>query len=368
MKPIRIFTPDLEFLTEIDDYEALIFTRRWHKPGEFRVYINRHKQDADKLMKGNVIVLDKETHKAGYIVDRRIGLDERGKVSEQWEITGYTLSAIADWRITVPPVDQEHDSISGPAESVMKHYIDRHFVNPVDADRIIDYIATATDQSRGENIDWQSRYKSVAEELQKISEATGLGWDIYPDLINKKWVFEVYTGRNLTAGQTDNPPVIFSTDLDAIKGQRYAESDIGYKNYGYVGGQGEGTERTIIEVGAATGADRREVFIDARDIDGPEALQVRGQQRLAELNRQVMFEAEILTYGPFKYGTDWDLGDIVTVQSKEWGITMDTRITEVREIYEPTGFRLEVTFGNSWPTLIEKIKAEFEQISAEVRR
>ncbi len=368
MKPIRIFTPQLEFVTEIDNYEALIFIRRWHRPGEFQLQINRHKQNANKLQKGNIIVLGKEPSKAGFIVDRQIGLDERGKVSEQWNITGHALSAAADWRITIPPVGQEHDSIIGPAETVMKHYIDAHFINPVDTGRKVGFMAIAPDQGRGSNMEWQSRLKSVAEELEKISLAAGLGWNIHPDFTQMKWVFEVYAGRDLTAGQTENPPVIFSTDLDAIKGQRYAESDIGYKNFAYVGGQGEGIERTIVEVGTATGAERREVFIDARDVEEVGALHVRGQQRLSELNRQALFEAEVLTYGPFVYGQDWDLGDIVTIQSKDWGVTLNTRIIEVKEIYEPSGFRLEAVFGNTWPTLTDRIKAELEQISAEVRR
>lgn len=368
MKPIRIFTPDLEFLTEIDDYEALIFTRRWHRPGEFQLQINRHKQNTDKLQKGNIIVLGKEPAKAGFIVNRQIGLDEQGKVSEQWNITGHALAAAADWRITIPQIGQEHDSVTGTAETVMKHYIDAHFINPVDAARKIDYFTLAVDKGRGINMEWQSRFKSIAAELEKISLSSGMGWNIYPDFNLKKWVFEVFEGRDLTAGQTENPPVIFSTDIDAIKGQRYAESNIGYKNFAYVGGQGEGVDRTIVEVGTATGAGRREVFIDARDVAEAGALQVRGQQRLSELNRQTLFEAEVLTYGPFIYGQDWDLGDIVTIQSKDWGVTLNTRIIEVKEIYEPSGFRLEAVFGNTWPTLTDRIKAELEQISAEVRR
>ena len=49
--------------------------------------------------------------------------------------------------------------------------------------------------------------------------------------------------KNLSYGQVDNPPYIFSLDYDNIKKQNYIESNIGYKNVGYVAGQGEGIER-----------------------------------------------------------------------------------------------------------------------------
>ena len=41
---------------------------------------------------------------------------------------------------------------------------------------------------------------------------------------------------------------------------------------------------------------------------------------------------------------------------KKWGITIDTRITEVEEVYESNKVEINVTFGNNIPTLIDKIK------------
>ena len=52
------------------------------------------------------------------------------------------------------------------------------------------------------------------------------------------------------------------------------------------------------------------------------------------------FDTEILTQGPYHYGQDWDLGDVVTVQNRKWGVTLDSRITEITEVYEPAGFEL----------------------------
>lgn len=55
---------------------------------------------------------------------------------------------------------------------------------------------------------------------------------------------------------------------------------------------------------------------------------------------------------------DWDLRDIVTVQDRKWGVTLNSRVKEIKEIYEVNGFNLECTFGNSIPNLLDRIKQQ----------
>lgn len=381
MKPIRILTPTLDLLAEIDDYESLLFTRRWHEVGEFELRINRHKRHTELLQRGNLIMLGASRNKVGIIRHREIELDENGKASENWIVKGIMLKGVMAQRIIVPPANDSHDRASGAAETVMKHYVNNHVVNPVDTKRKIDVVVLASDQQRGSNISWESRFKNLAEELVEISKASGLGWDVILDFQQKKWIFDVFEGRNLTVNQTENPPVIFSPQFESLKQLSFVESDYNHKNYGYIAGQGEGEERRVVEVGEAEGLSRIETFIDARDISEqdkdqqalPEEqviakLRERGQQKLSEFTQDFFLEGQILTNSPFKYEIDYDLGDIVTIQNREWGVTRDARITEIKEIYEPGGFQIEATFGESRPTLIKKLKQELAQISGEVRK
>lgn len=76
----------------------------------------------------------------------------------------------------------------------------------------------------------------------------------------------------------------------------------------------------------------------------------------------------IIGVGGLEYEKDFDLGDVVTLQNKEWGVSLDARITEVKEIYEPGGVKIEVTFGNNRPTLITKIKQELSGIRTEITK
>jgi hypothetical protein len=381
MKPIRILTPTLDLLAEIDNYESLLFTRRWHEVGEFELRINRYKRHTELLQRGNLIMLGSHRNKVGIIRHREIELDENGKKTENWLVKGIALKGVVAQRITVPPDGDSHDRVNSSAETVMKHYVDRHVVNPVDVKRKIDMIVIASDQQRGSTINWESRFKNLAEELIEISKASGLGWDVILDFQQKKWIFDVYEGRNLTVNQTENPPVIFSPQFESLKQLSFVESDYNYKNYGYIAGQGEGEDRRVVEVGDTEGLSRIETFIDARDVaeqdENQQALseneiiaklQERGQQKLAEFAQEFFLEGQILTNSPFEYEKDYDLGDIVTIQNREWGVTRDARITEIKEIYEPNGFQIEATFGESRPTLVKKLKQELAQISGEVRK
>jgi hypothetical protein len=350
MQPVRILTPSFQLLGEIDDYESLQFTRRASKPGEFELHINLNKNNSDTLQEDNLVMLSPK--KVGVIRHREISRSD----AEQLVIKGYTLQGILSRRITEPPSGKANDSIKASVETAMKHYVNNNAVNPTDSTRVIPNLIIAEDKGQGQTVSWDSRYKQLDEELTSLS-TDAIGWDVYLDLENQKFVFDVIVGRNLSVNQTDNPPVIFSIDFDNIKSQTFIDSANSYKNTAYVGGQGEGENRAIAEVGDnLTGLARIETFIDARDLEDDTLLPARGMDKLKELQKVLSFESEILTYGPFIYEQDWDLGDLVTVQDKKLGLTIDTPIPEVKEIYESGGFRLEATFGNTVPTIIDKIK------------
>ena len=57
--------------------------------------------------------------------------------------------------------------------------------------------------------------------------------------------------------------------------------------------------------------------------------------------------------GNFKYGSDYDLGDIVTVRKDSFGVSKDLRITEINEIYENGIYKITPTFGSPLPDSID---------------
>ena len=352
MKPIRILNSSLDLLGEVDNYLSFSILRRYHSYGEFQLTTNIKVQNADKLNINNFIMLGNDKLKTGIIRYKEIK-------DEILIVKGYTLGAITKQRITIPPINKATDSIEADAETVMKHYVQRNCLDITGME--FPELLIASNKNRGNNIKWQSRYKNLDEELENISRLTNIGWHIYPDFNLKKWIFDIYSGRNFSVNQNINPPVIFSPEFDNVKSQEYIDSLMDYGNYAIVAGQGEGVNREVITIGSnATGLDRHVIFVDARDLEKTSDLLARGELKLSEHKRLTSFQSEVIPTGPFQYERDWDLGDIVTVQNKEWEITVDARITEVTEVYEASGFKLNVVFGDSLPTLTEKLKSMVE--------
>lgn len=346
--------------------------------------INRHMRGASELLRGRIIVVGSALNKAFIIRSREIALDESGKQSENWKIRALGLKSVVNQRITIPPVGLSQDAQNTNAESVMKHYVDANAIT-TSADRVIPNLTLAPNLNRGASVQWQSRYKRLDEELTEISELTGVGWSVALDYANQTWVFDVAEGRDLTATQSVNPPVIFAPQFDSLKTLEFASSDVNYRSFAYVAGQGEGADRRVITTGVGSGLSRYELFVDARDIDEMEtiddvevpiplaeieaSLTARGQQQLAEFSNEEFLSAQILTQSPFKYEVDYDLGDIVTVKNDDWGIGMDARITEITEIYEAgRPIQIEATFGIGRPTVFDKIRKEFSDMRTELTR
>lgn len=365
--PIRIMDMGFNLFGEIDDYLSLVWTRRWHKPGEFTLYLDLNSLYADTLKEDNLIILNDNVGIIKYIQFATGEEDE--DMAESIVVRGVSLSSILNRRITLPSIGKSHDAITGPAETVMKHYVNNNCINPVNIKRKIPDLVLAPDLARGHQITYQSRLKPLEVELEQLSLISGLSWDIRPDYESGYLVFDVFEGRDLTQNQTSNNPAIFSIEFDNIRGQTYVSNSLDYKNQAYVGGQGEGVERTIIEVGDnAEGLDRYEVFVDARDVENEELLPSRGKEKLLELTKIQSFESRIDHDSTFKYKKDWDLGDIVTVSNSKWGITLNSRVSEVTEVYEPNGFNLEATFGDPIPDVFDKIKSDISSISPELTR
>ncbi len=357
MLPVRVLSPQFDLLEEIDDYQSLIFTRRYFRAGEFELHLSLDK-DTGVLQADNIIMLGSDGHKCGIVLYRGIELDEAG--NEKLVVKGYTLQGVLKRRVTVPG-DSGYDRISGPAETVMKHYVDVHCVSPADTNRIIPLLVNAPDGQRGTSTPWQTRFEKLDDVLQAIGEFCGIGWEVYFDTRAMNMVFDVLPGRVLTADQDALPPVIFSVEFDNIKGQNYVENSLGYVNVGYAGGKGEDVDRLILTVGEAQGLDRREDFFDCSSAEDAAELTAEGNKKLADTTKITTLEASVIS-SSFIYGSDWNLGDIVTVQNRKWGVTMNTRITEVRETYESGKNEIDVVFGDEIPTILTKIKKATEKI------
>uniref|UniRef100_UPI0020C1044C siphovirus ReqiPepy6 Gp37-like family protein n=1 Tax=Staphylococcus aureus TaxID=1280 RepID=UPI0020C1044C len=260
------------------------------------------------------------------------------------------------------------------SEAVIIGLVRRNMGIYAEPNRVISFIQTQNSQGRlgiiGKKITWSTRYKRLSDECIEVAKAAELGWWFYPDLAAGKWRIGLSEGNDRT--RTSTTPIVFTEDFENLGSFEYNEDYSEYANVAVVGGEGSGAARTIVEtspnggVTFAVDAARFEVFIDARDLQTEEGddvaitneeLKTRGQTKLlSEFNTKETFEGQVLQTENYEFGVQYDLGDIVTIESKRLGLGSDQRITSVTETFESSGYVLELVFGDEESTTAQKIR------------
>lgn len=169
---------------------------------------------------------------------------------------------------------------------------------------------------------------SIMDYLMTIGAACDLGFRVRLAGKNadKKLLFEVYR-------PTADPNNRFSTKWGNLQQAAWAFGDSDYANVAVVQGAGEGENRATVTVGLTdvTGADRRELYVDARDVQPDEEkgettksqaylerLMARGTNKLLEQLRtgsiELTIDAEGLSPGDVAFCTIPELGYKATVR------------------------------------------------------
>ena len=227
------------------------------------------------------------------------------QTDETVTVTAYGGHALLEQRITLPAAGKYAVEATGSADEVVKAFINASLRGLP--------LATAAAQG-GTSISEQSRLKPLADEVQRVLIGAGRGEKFTMDADNARIVFDTYLGTDRTRGNIeDNPPVVFGVKYKNIEGYKYREDVTLLQSTIYVGGAGEGAEREIVVVGdAATGIDRVERFVDARDVDAGDTALLAARGGQAVIPVQEVAEITALSDANLVYGVDYELGDIVT--------------------------------------------------------
>ena len=177
---------------------------------------------------------------------------------------------------------------------------------------------------------------------------------------NNKLSFVCFEGKNRAVDNTDgNAPVIFSQDFENLVSSKFEHDEKTYKNAALIGGEGDGYNRfCCVLLPSETGIERRETFVDGsktskkyKDSGGTEhtltdsqyqaQLKSIGAQKLAGLPILQTFDGEInLNSLTFKYKSNYNIGDIITVQDSDTRLFVNTRIIEIIEVQDDKGYQL----------------------------
>lgn len=317
----------------IDIYESLIWTIRYDSYGDFELTVPAKEQYISILKRGSYISIS-ESDRVMIVEDMRITSDSED--GNKLIVAGRSLESVLERRII-----WGMQQVTGSVDVCIKNILDANVVSPSDPNRkISNFTYRFPDDAyiKSCKLDAQFTGVNVYDAVSSMCIEFGLGFKILLD--GEKLVFELFNGADRSYSQTANPYVIFSPKFENLSNGSYVENSSDYKNTVLVGGTGEGADRVYLGIGEDSGLERRELFVDARDIvpydeEGqvldPELyilqLYTRGYDKLQEYKSEVLFEGNAGNSDIFTYQRDFFIGDIIQIED-EFGHSATARISE----------------------------------------
>ena len=364
MIDLYVFDRNFNRLGEVSEYKELAIERRYYAVSTTTLRIAGTKENIDLLQQGRIITTANNIN-YGYQIDYMYYVDE---AETELEIIAYSLNYWLYWRII-----ERQMRFTGNAEDVIKKYVNAICINPTNLKRKIPNLVLAANSGISSTVDSSKSGGELGEHLFELCKSNEMTVDILMNHSTRK--FEVYTwqGVDRSTLQTTNPPVIFSKEFDNVINQQYTKSYTDYKNVAVVAGEGEGDARQVaIYNDEPSGFDRREVYIDARNVrseyrdendnevvltsaEYASLLREQGKEQLAEYQIIETYESEIDMYSQFVYGVDYGLGDKVSNRNDELGKILHARVVTATLTSNRNGTNLNVEFGNESLDIYKRI-------------
>lgn len=341
----------------IDKFESLIWTERFQQYGDFQLDIfsdyrarSLLKTDTYLAMNESNYVMRVETVEDDVSADGQKILVVKGRSIESLLLDRVAYSAITDttttpkWTIT-----------DAPAAVARKIFHDICVTGILDAGDKIPFINEGTFMPAStivepiDPITVDMDPTTVYDALVQISQVWNLGFRMLRQQDMSRLWFDIYVGSDRTTAQVILPAVVFAPELDNLQNTKELTSIEGAKNVAYVYSPagfamvyGAGVDPEV------EGFERRVLTVSATDItsenpDVTAALQQRGYEELAKNRTYQAFDGEISQNSQYKYGRDYNLGDVVEMRNTD-GVTNNMRVTEQIFVSDKEGDR-------SYPTM-----------------
>lgn len=348
---VYILNKNFDRIGIVDTYTSLIWTTRYKTFGDFELYLPASSEMLELLAIGNFLVRDPDITIAGDM--RKVMRIEAVKISTDVENGDYLTVSGRDLKgILAQRVAAFQTVLSGSVSNAVTKLLNLHVIDPADSRRKIDFFARGEDRLQSyRSTSLQVTGKGIAETIENIVAGCGYGWDIY--IQDKKAYIYLYEGIDRGYNQNGHPFVVISPDFDNLISSEYAESKENYANAAYVAGEGQGVERKIVEAGEASGIDRFEFWIDARnsssnngaisDEEYRAQLRAEGLEQIALKDISRKLSGEIESDVNYRLGIDYNLGDIIQIETA-YGVKAKTRIVEIIDSEDESGRTVIPTF------------------------
>lgn len=245
-------------------------------------------------------------------------------------------------------------------------------------------------------IDKQVTGGSLWDEISEVAEADKLRIALRPNIvvINTEhpqnidgWTLIIGAGEDRTRHRTNKAvsSVVFSQSLSNIANTDYTVNRSKLRNTVYIAGEGEGADRkwynidvnSDVTIGERRGWNRRELWVDARDVQSEqdnkkltdaeyeELMKQRADEKAKDNDLSEEYTATVTDITKqYTYKKDYNIGDFATVADEELGMEIDAQITNVivtrqddREIVD-----IEFTYGSRIRDFLEESETTVKKV------
>lgn len=339
--------------------ESVQWLERYQAPGEVKIEAQATPDNLAMLVDGNRIY-NAETGTAARISQVEIAQTEFGR---QITARGSTTSELLGDRVVMAT-----EPVTNIEAAMYLVFSKNRRELP---------IAVGSARGYTERSDMEITWGSVLEAEQKLAEISGLGFMVEFEPEAGAETFTVYKGVDRTDDESGDYVGYFGTDVGNIENISFASGTAGFKNVAIVAGAGEGADRAvrIVSLGSVSGEQRRELYVDARDLqqeyqvatptgDYDEngnptydyesrtytdaeynaMLDARGMEKLAECLQTFSITCDV-AQNNILYGIDYSLGDRMPVKIPEYGIYASARVSAVTMVHEKEGNKITVSLS-----------------------
>ena len=245
--------------------------------------------------------------------------------------------------------------------SIRNILFEQNVINPTDAKRKIpefvfnlpNFEFAIVDED-GNATETQVTYDNLLEYTENLYAVYDIGARLRLNLTDLKLYYSIYQKSDRSN------EVIFSQANENILNTNYSEDWTNYKNYVLIGGEDDtnGIRKVNSIDYGASGVDRYEGFVDAKDItskyedsSGVErtmtdteykaALKSKGKETMSsEFDKAVAFDGEIDTTNKrYKFNENYYLGDLVGTRDSDFGNQKKVQIIKFTRVQNNEGYK-----------------------------
>lgn len=349
-----VINDDLKTDRLIDSYVSLIWNESYREAGDFELYIEATKDNVEyytKAVKDHYCIIKLPSEPmtrfdpnfVSCMLIQNLNIEYDFENGNKIVISGRSAKYLLSKRVTLAP-----KSMAGNIQTELEQLVRENCVSPENVNRILpkldiisigDVITDVTDYgSGGENI-----YDMCVNACSNLE----VGWDIMFDTRNRRFVFFVYKGRDLTR------KVIFAPQFDNLLSTGYKIETDKSKNVAitYYKHQRLNAAKTDIieenkylettsfrQSSSYSGYDRNELFIEnSNAVNGEDASDIianvyqmttDAKTQLKDREYKPEFSGQVITAIGFTFVKDYNLGDIVKIQN-DYGQSATARVSGV---------------------------------------